>query len=72
MGYKSLAQIPACRNRPVSYNVRPHISETASHNVRKYQKKALERCSFRFARRQERSQNEIEAPNSEDKCNWNR
>ena len=26
LGYKSLAQIPAHRNRPVSSNVRPHIS----------------------------------------------
>ena len=28
LGYKSLAQIPAHRNRPVSSNVRPHILKT--------------------------------------------
>ena len=28
MGYKSLAQIPARRNGPVSYDVRPHNSKT--------------------------------------------
>ena len=28
MGYKSLAQIPTHRNRPVSSNVRPHIFKT--------------------------------------------
>ena len=28
MGYKSLAQIPAHRNRPVSSNVRPHPNAT--------------------------------------------
>ena len=30
MGYKSLAQIPARRNRPVSSNVRPHILKPCS------------------------------------------
>ena len=32
MGYKSLAQIPAHRNRPVSSNVRPHKMPIASAN----------------------------------------
>ena len=27
LGYKSLAQIPACRNRPVSLYVRPHNAD---------------------------------------------
>ena len=31
LGYKSLAQTPARRNGPVSYDVRPHSSQTVAH-----------------------------------------
>ena len=37
LGYKSLAQIPARRNRPVSSNVRPHRSQTVAHHLRRRQ-----------------------------------
>ena len=33
LGHKSLAQMPARRNRPVSSNVRPHISKTVPHHL---------------------------------------
>ena len=36
MGYKSLAQIPTHRNRPVSSNVRPHKTEIARHASQKF------------------------------------
>ena len=37
LGYKSLAQIPAHRNRPVSSNVRPHTSQTVDHHLLRMQ-----------------------------------
>ena len=37
LGYKSLAQIPARRNRPVSLYVRPHSSQTVDHHFRRSQ-----------------------------------
>ena len=37
LGYKSLAQIPAHRNRPVSFDVRPHRSQTVDHHLRQRQ-----------------------------------
>ena len=33
LGYKSLAQMPTHRNRPVSSNVRPHRSQTVDHHL---------------------------------------
>ena len=37
LGYKSISQIPAHRNRPVSLYVRPHSSQTVDHHLRRVQ-----------------------------------